>query len=177
LAGNDRPVYHGGTTASATVQEQEFKSIYREYGRPLYGYVLWLTGSRAASDDILQTVFLRVWRGAAVPEEPAQRKAWLYTVCRNACLDHFRAASRGLRFRRQYALETQAPDPDARGDSLLWEMVEKLPETDRTVVHLHVRMGWSYAEVAEVLKTTENNVRVRAFRAFRKLRGAFTEKP
>ncbi len=158
------------------MQEHEFNRIYREYSRQLYTYALWMTGKRSASDDVLQTVFLRVWQGARIPTEEPALKAWLYTVCRNTCLDHFRAASRSARFRVRYAKEHASFTVEAMGEGLIWQKLMNLGETDRTIVYMHIRLGWGYGDIAGLLKTTENNVRVRAFRALRKLRGAFTEK-
>lgn len=159
------------------MQESEFREVYSEYSRPLYSYVLWMSGCRAAADDVLQTAFLKVWQSDSMPPPGGQRKAWLYAVCRNACLDYLRSASRRVHLRARYALEHPSYIEEPLGENLIWSKLNDLPETDRTVVYLHVRMGWSYAEVAQMMKTTENNVRVRAFRAFRRLRHAFTERP
>ncbi|MBD3240544.1 MAG: sigma-70 family RNA polymerase sigma factor [Chitinivibrionales bacterium] len=159
------------------MREQEFNTVYAEYSGQLYNYTLWMTGNKAASEDILQTVFLRVWRCDSVPSADGARKAWLFAVCRNACYDYFRASGRSARFRLRYAKEHTSYADGGAEDGLVWRQLSKLKEKDRSIVYLHVKLGWPYADIAELLKTTENNVRVRAFRAFRRLRELFTEKP
>jgi RNA polymerase sigma-70 factor (ECF subfamily) len=157
------------------VLEQEFNRIYAAYSRPLYNYALWMTGNRLASDDVLQNLFVKVWQGGSLPPDEAACRAWLYTVCRNACLDHFRAQSRGARLRSAYAAERPSSTPADAGEKLIWRQLADLEEEERSVIYLHIRIGWTYADIAQLLKLTENNVRVKAFRALRKLRKAYAE--
>lgn len=158
------------------MQDKQFNAVYAEYSQPLYNYVLWMTGNKAASDDILQTVFIRVWKSTNAPREEKPLRSWLYTICRNACYDFFRARNRSARFRVRYSREHSSSVDDGIGNSLIWRHLTRLQDTDRTIIYLHIRLGWGYADVAKLLKTTENNVRVRAFRALKKLRKLYTER-
>ena len=51
---------------SVAVEASEFRRIYDTHSRRLYNFIRWLCGSRQQSDDILQTVFLKVWQAPAV---------------------------------------------------------------------------------------------------------------
>ncbi len=157
------------------MRETEFNHIYASYAQPLYNYAVWLTGNRQASDDILQTVFMRVWRSGSVPDNGRACKAWLYTICRNACMDFFRARRRSIRFRLSYERERPGCHESGAEERLIWRQLQRLGEIDRSIVYLHVKMGWSYADIASLHAMTENNVRVRAFRAFRRLRKLYAE--
>jgi RNA polymerase sigma-70 factor (ECF subfamily) len=159
------------------MEDRQFREVYDTYARPLYNYALWMTGNRQASDDILQRVFIKAWRLSPVPEHPAQLRAWLYTVCRNSCLDHFRRAARSVRFRARYAREHASYTPPHTGEKGVWDMLLALEESERAVLYLHIRLGWPYRDVARLLNMTENNVRVKAFRALRRLRKLYKEKP
>jgi RNA polymerase sigma factor (sigma-70 family) len=152
-----------------TVDEHEFQKIYDRNARKLYNFILWTTGNRAVCDDVLQNVFVKVWRSATVPAVEGEQTAWLYAVTRNACMDYFRGKKRFVEYND--AVGGTAERSDAEDDGkLAWQEVRQLPETERAVVYLHLKMGYSYAEIGRFLAMTENNVRVRAFRALRKLR-------
>jgi RNA polymerase sigma factor (sigma-70 family) len=157
------------------VQEHEFKQVYNKFGRKLYNFILWLTHNRASCDDILQTVFINVWKCQSVPTDEIELQRWLFTVSRNACLDHFRKTTRFSRFRTQYTSEYYEPqaDPDA---SFTWDELSELPENERSILYLHIKIGYTYKEIGDMLEMTENLVRVRAFRALKKLRENLTKK-
>mgnify|MGYP003351064651 CR=1 FL=1 len=55
------------------------------------------------------------------------------------------------------------------------DAMEKLPEAQRVVVHLHRFEGLTFGEIAKVLGANESAVRVRAFRAYEVLRNALRD--
>ncbi|MDD2806764.1 MAG: sigma-70 family RNA polymerase sigma factor, partial [Elusimicrobiales bacterium] len=62
----------------------------------VYGYLLRLTGRTDAADDLFQEVFLKLVKNPSAYGEREKLKAWLFTVARNAAMDHFRReGSRG----------------------------------------------------------------------------------
>ncbi len=149
--------------------ESEFKRIYNEYGQRLYGFVMWLTHHRAASDDILQNVFINIWKCQTIPSSEIELQRWLFTVARNAALDHFRKVNRYSRFRTFYQNEYYQPpaDPDSH---FTWNELSDLPEKERSILYLHLKIGYTYKEIGEMMEISENLVRVKAFRALKKLR-------
>lgn len=157
------------------MHESEFKTIYHESGKNLYNFILWITGNRGACDDILQEVFIKVWRCDGSPHDPEERKRWLLTITRNACLDFFRKSSRFSRFRTKYKEEWYEPaeDPDA---PFIWSELQSLAEVERSILYLHLKIGHSYKEIADMLELTENSVRVKAFRALKKLKETLVKK-
>jgi RNA polymerase sigma-70 factor (ECF subfamily) len=151
------------------VQEYEFKKIYATHGRKVYNFLLWLTHDKAAAEDVLQTVFVKVWQGTSIPENDAEAQRWLFTVARNASLDFFRKSARFSRFRTRFAQEhyDEEHDPDA---PFTWRELDTLPEIDKSILYLHIKTGYTYKEIGDMLGITENLVRVKAFRALKKVR-------
>jgi RNA polymerase sigma-70 factor (ECF subfamily) len=152
------------------MQEHDFKKIYKDFSRKLYNFALWLTHNRAACDDILQNVFVNVWKCESVPSEETELQSWLFTVTRNACLDYFRKTTRFSKFRTHYMSEyyEHPIDPDA---NFVWdEKVLDLPETEKSILYLHIKIGYTYKEIGDILEISENLVRVRAFRVLKKMR-------
>ena len=157
------------------MEKPEFNKLYDQYAIKLYNFILWTTGNRAVCDDILQNVFVKVWRCASVPPDPRERNAWLYTVARNACMDHFRGSKRFVSFDESIGGTVERTDQEDDG-KLAWSEVRHLPETERAIVFLHLRLGYSYQEIGAMFDMTENNVRVKIFRALRKLREILVRK-
>jgi RNA polymerase sigma-70 factor (ECF subfamily) len=157
------------------VEELEFKQLYDQYATKLYNFILWTTGNRTVCDDILQNVFIKVWRCLSVPHDCGERNAWLYAVTRNACMDHFRGSKRFVEFDETIGGTVERGDREDDG-KLAWNEVQQLPDTERAIVFLHLKLGYSYQEIGTMLDLTENNVRVKIFRALKKLREILTRK-
>ena len=157
------------------MQEQQFKKIYNEHSRRLYNFIMWITHNRAACDDILQNVFIKIWKVSEVPSEPDELQRWLLTVARNACLDFFRKTSRFSSFRTQYTQEyyKAETDPDSH---FIWKELSSLSEVERSILFLHIKSGYSYKEIGAILGKGESLIRVKAFRALKKLRETLVKK-
>jgi RNA polymerase sigma-70 factor (ECF subfamily) len=156
------------------MDERDFKKIYDAYAKQLYNFILWMSVDRSQSDDILQSVFVKVWRSGGVPGQENERRAWLFAVARNTCIDFFRE-----RARRAECGESGLPcsaEPDGIDPTGTWREVAKLPFAERAAIYFHIRMGYSYAEIGAMTGMTETNARVTAFRALRKLRNLLVRK-
>ena len=73
---------------------EAFKILYRHYARPVYGLALRRLHDRERAKDATQRAFAAIWRSAAtyVPEQGGGTR-WLFTVARNAIVDHAGRAS------------------------------------------------------------------------------------
>jgi RNA polymerase sigma-70 factor, ECF subfamily len=156
------------------MEESEFKKLYAAHAKRLYNFILWTTARKSVCDDLLQTVFLKIWQCDSVPQPENERIAWLYTVAHNTCIDYFRSNSRFASI-----TDTAAPaeNPAIIDDGHeAWREAARLPFNERAVVYLHIRMGYSYAEIGRRIGMSEGNARITAFRALRKLRESMERK-
>ena len=157
------------------MDDRTFNNMYDRNARKLYNFILWTTGNRSACDDILQTVFMKVWRSAAAPESQEEQTPWLYAIARNACIDHFRKTRKCTEYNDHIGVNAENGDESDDG-KMAWRQVSLLEETERAVIYLHLKLGYSYAEIGRLMNMTENNARVKAFRALRKLRDVLIRK-
>lgn len=151
------------------MKESAFNVIYKEYSARIYSFALWMTRNRAAADDIAQSVFVKVWHHDGGPADHDERRRWLFTVARNACMDHFRSSKRVELLHSRFSQEYEGP-ADEPGNTHVWEQLGDLSETDRAILYLHIKLGYSYAEIGAIISLAEGNVRIKAFRALRQLR-------
>jgi RNA polymerase sigma-70 factor (ECF subfamily) len=161
------------------VDRSKFKDLFEAYAKKVYNYTLWLVRDKEASDDIVQSVFIKLWNKTWQPKDDKEIVWWLYMVARNECMDFFRKQSRFARFQNVFDRESQASSTpeEVVERKFIWQKLGTLGEQDRTIIYLHIREGYSYKEIAENMSMTENAVRVKAFRALARLRKEFVEEP
>lgn len=126
-------------------------------------------------EDAAQETFLRVWEKLHGYRADAPLENWITRVCLNVCRDR-------LRRRRPDEDGEELPASgisDVRGVSETRleaeRLLERLPADDRFVLLMLHGEGWTVAEIADRLGWSKSNVKVRAFRARRRLRAAVEE--
>jgi RNA polymerase sigma-70 factor (ECF subfamily) len=150
---------------------------------------LWATASRFARsrpelEDLVQELLLKLWRGLPGYRSDAPFEHWVMRVAVRGCYDFLRQNRR----RR----ETERPvDPDARPEDAdpaderersrreAWETVRlllgRLDAKDRLVITLLDLEERGVRETAALTGWSETNVKVRAHRARKKMRGLLEE--
>ncbi|MEP6652033.1 MAG: sigma-70 family RNA polymerase sigma factor [Myxococcales bacterium] len=135
----------------------------------------------ALADDLMQTTFLRLHRARSsyIPELPL--KPWVFTIAASVRRDELRRRYRLPPHVSEVELEqaesrfvgdvTTGRETDgARDIDAARAAIERLPESQRAVIHLHCQEELTFEQIAEVLGTTPGAVRVRASRAYERLR-------
>ncbi len=123
-------------------------------------------------EEVAQETFLTAWRKLATYRARAPFEHWLTRVCLNTCYARLRR-QRPERPVLEGDLAKPAADPALRVE--IERLLDTLPATDRFLLLLLHGEGWSVAEIAERLGWSRSNVKVRAFRARRKLRRLLEE--
>lgn len=145
-----------------------FEQIYTELSAPLFTVILRLTGDREASEDLMQEVFLKLYRAPPGPEVRKPR-AYLFQSARNLALDALR------RRPREETLDVlpdlphpDPPDPSQRLD--LERAFAALAPQERELASLHLNGGLTFREIARITGTPLGTVLWRYRRAIEKLR-------
>lgn len=129
---------------------------------------------RADADDLVQQTFLQLHRARLDFRPGAPLRPWLYTIALNL----ERQLLRRRRRKPESALADDASEPAAPGHDpdagfvaqQVRAVVMALPDAQREVIMLHLFEGMSFREVGEVLGATQTAVKVRAHRAYGRLR-------
>jgi RNA polymerase sigma-70 factor, ECF subfamily len=144
------------------------------YSADLYRFAYWLCRDRHTAEDLVQEACLRAWKSWLELRDLGQVKAWLMTIVRN---EHARSYSRK---RNETNLddvdETQLPSiPSFEAGLETAQAVRLLPETYREPLLLQVLGGFSCAEIAGMLGTSEGAIMTRLTRARQALRQQYTD--
>jgi RNA polymerase sigma-70 factor (ECF subfamily) len=66
------------------------EDIWNEFSSSLHQFIVSRVDDRAAADDILQEVFIKITRSVSQLRDATRLRPWLYRITRNAIIDHFR---------------------------------------------------------------------------------------
>jgi len=143
--------------ATASEDRGAFRQLYRLTSAKLFGICLRICGERQAAEDVLQEVYLIIWRRAP-GYEPGRASpiSWLATIARNRAIDWRRA--RGLRPASDMSEADAIPsaDPSAVDRMLaieahgqLHDCLDTLDDPHRDAIRTAFFDGLTYAELAE----------------------------
>jgi RNA polymerase sigma-70 factor (ECF subfamily) len=158
-----------------------FEQIFRTYYRPLCAFAYGFVKSRDTADDVVQTVFTRIWMRREQWEVRNSLSTYLYAATRNQALNT--AQHLGTVYRIESAVHAEGDVPAGMGRpspsiveeleaEAIWQVIAKLPERSRLVLTLRWEHDMGYAEIAEVMGITPKSVEIaksRALKALRKL--------
>lgn len=138
--------------------------------------------SSAEREDLLQDIALALWQALPRFRGESSERTFLFRIAHNHCINHI---TRRRPMASLQELELDPPDGNTsieaslhqqQDSARLTEAVRQLPLIQRQVVVLALE-DMEYAEIAQVLGITENNVGVRLNRARAALRKLMGERP
>jgi RNA polymerase sigma-70 factor (ECF subfamily) len=143
----------------------DVRQLYDRHSSALLGYASAITGERAAAEDVVHQVFLKMMKGNLLPSEPA---AYLFRAVRNAALNARRNGMRHVQLDREQAWFEASGDKET-GMALQAALLQ-IPAEQREVVVLRVWCEMTLAEIGEILEASPNTVASRYRYGLSKLR-------
>jgi len=150
-----------------------FDEVAAEQLDAVYRYLVYLTGDRAAAEDLAAETFekaFRMWRRFD-PRRGAPR-TWLCRIARTVAIDWFRAEARRKRREETYSRDLGEAVDAAFGDGLsapLESALRELSPAEREVVALRVLLELDGPSAARVLGISQTACSTRLSRALRRL--------
>lgn len=136
------------------------EQLYTRYKPLLYGLAYHILRDSYLAEDVIQEVFLTIWRKArSYQKEQGSVKNWLQTIVRNRALDKVRSAMyREYQFEHLEGiqnLDLASQEPEmwqyvwrSEQAHVIREALEELPPEQRQVIELNYFSGYSHAEIA-----------------------------
>ncbi len=151
-----------------------FDILFKRYYRQLCLYAAhYLNGDIAASEDIVQDCFVKLWQQEA-KRDITDKRAFLYSTVRNACIDTLRRQHPEMTSIDPSDLEEVISDEEAvdrsEQEAKVWEIIDALPDRCREVFLMAKRDGMTYNEIAEALNISVKTVEHQISKAMKKLR-------
>jgi RNA polymerase sigma factor (sigma-70 family) len=159
----------------------DLQALMRRYEIPLLQFATRITGDRERARDVVQETFVKFQRNGATKE--TQTATWLFTVCRNGALNVCRKEKRML-FLDEEVMEAREAESQAmpfagieqqEAAGFLMKILATLPARQQEVLQLKFQSDLSYQQIADITKTTANNVGVLIHTALRTLRERYAK--
>jgi RNA polymerase sigma-70 factor (ECF subfamily) len=157
----------------------EFSDLYNEYFPKVFAYVYGRVQDKEVSLDIVSDVFEKAFIKKKSLRSPESFGSWLFTIARNEVSSHWRKEKPAARAAQEAAFENELHhQPRGPEETILHRerldalslLVRALPRREQEIIALKFDAELTNREIAQVLGTSEVNVRVTIFRALRKLR-------
>ena len=174
--------------------EEAYEELIERYEQPIYGLVYRLLGNQTDACDVVQEVFLKVFRSVSSFREQSSLRTWIYRIAVNEAYNHRRWFARHCRHEvsidkevaEHDSLNDLAQDPgrspyelavDGETRVLIERALAQINPVFRTAVVLRDVQNLSYEEIAEILQVSLGTVKSRILRGREALRRELTHRP
>ena len=142
---------------------EAFDRLFQLLQEPLYRYIFSLTGARPLAEDILQEVFILIYRKIRWLREPGLLRPWAYRIATRETFKHLKRERRWSDKTEDESvlLDLPAPSRDELAPELIAEMIARVSPASRAVIALHYLHEMSLAEIAEVMGVAVGTVKSR----------------
>ncbi len=173
---------------AALAQDQDaFAELVYLFQDPVYNLCYRMLGDAAEAEDATQEAFLRAFLNLRRYDTNRSFKTWLMSIASNHCIDRWRKRRMQLvslddePTAAALALSSSDPLPEqaalnAEQSELLQGLLMKLEESYRLPLVLRYWYDYSYAEIAQLMNTTESAIKSRLFRARRTLANLISDR-
>ncbi|RMD72374.1 MAG: sigma-70 family RNA polymerase sigma factor [Bacteroidetes bacterium] len=156
--------------------EQGLRLLMRKYQERLYWLIRQMVGNHEDANDVLQEVFIKVYRHADSFEGRSGLYTWLYRIATNEALGFLRKQQR----RRSYSMDDEDNGLAHRLEADSWfdadgarqalaEAIERLPDKQRQVFELRYFDEMSYKDMSELLGTSVGALKASFHHAVKKV--------
>lgn len=160
----------------ASTKEQAFTGIIKKYQEKLYWHIRRMVVDHEDANDVLQNMFIKVWKGLENFREDSQLYTWLYRIATNECLTFIaqqkKRSSISLSDDDNGMTNKLKSDSHFDANKLEWKLqlgIQKLPEKQRIVFNLRYYDEMPYEEMSKVLDTSEGALKASYHHAAKKI--------
>ena len=157
-------------------REAAFTAILKKYQERLYWHIRRMVVDHEDTNDILQNVFIKSWKGLDNFREDSQLYTWLYRIATNECLTFIenQKKKKSISYDEHEEILSNKIKADENFDSrkLEWKLqlaIQKLPEKQRLVFTLRYYDEMPYEEMSRILGTSEGALKASYHHAAKKI--------
>jgi RNA polymerase sigma factor (sigma-70 family) len=144
--------------------EKEYNNCVNLYADNVFRFIVKNLKHEENSKDIVQTAFEKLWKNRETVEAD-KCKSFLFTVAYNQMIDHIRKNKR-IQLKDEFNEETKIGfQQNNQTHKILMQAVNRLNETQRSLVMLKDYEGYSYEEIGKITSLNESQVKVYLHRA------------
>jgi len=149
-----------------------FHDLYEKLNNTLFKYIVSRTRDRDEAKDLLQDVFIDLWKGLEKfsYSSESQFYGFVFTIIKRKLSKHYKNNEQTLELDENTPGQNYEMDAEKKDDiRVMTEAVSKLKEKNRVVIELHYWSGLTFNEIGTILNCKETTVKVRHHRALKTL--------
>jgi RNA polymerase sigma-70 factor (ECF subfamily) len=165
----------------------DFDSLFRKYHHRLLLYTMKFVESESDALDIVQNIFVAVWKNGKYNDKEELVHSYLFTAVKNSCLNYLKHQKVIKKFEHEVAYQIKEMEAIhyQSGESSLIEKedmerinnaINSLPAIYKEVIVLSRLDGLKNSEIAEKLNISLRTVETRIFRAISTLKEKLSQK-
>jgi RNA polymerase sigma-70 factor, ECF subfamily len=169
----DRTRYEWMALRCQSGEPGAFEDLIAVMERPLLYYAASLTGNTDSGLDVLQEVWIKVFRGIRKLKDPGSLRSWLYSITHGIAVDRIRrnyARERAEGVQIEGFQESEEPSFADEDAAAIHQALSEIGVKHREVLVLHFLEDLSVAEIAEVVRCSEGTVKSRMHYAKRAMK-------
>ena len=144
--------------------EREYNECVSSYADNVYRFILKNLRHEEDARDVVQTAFEKMWKNRN-EVDGKRSKSYLFTVAYHQMIDHIRKVKR-IQLKEEFEENGQVEHQHSNDlKKVLDKALNRLNDTQRSLVMLKDYEGYSYAEIGEIMDLNESQVKVYLHRA------------
>jgi len=158
-----------------------FKFLYEKYSGALYANILQIMPDKSMAGDLLQDIFLTIWRKFDGYDNTKGRLfTWMLTITRNTCIDKIRSRQYKSQLKNVYISEENEDELYASGATVIMpdtmnyiglkKAVQKLKPQHRNLIDMAYYRGYTQSEIAGIEGVPMGTIKTRIRKALLELR-------
>jgi len=148
-----------------------FRALVDKYKEPLYWHIRRMVLIHQDADDVLQNVFIKVYKSIGKFREEAKLYTWLYRIASNESISYINKRKKTQEFDGQMMGELKQ-DPYFNADEIqlaLNEAIENLPSKQKQVFVMRYYDELAYKDMAEILDNSVGSLKASYHHAVKKI--------
>lgn len=142
-------------------QHEVFALILKKYQQKIYWHIRRMVVNHDDADDIVQDVFIKVWRNLESFRQDSQLYTWIYRIATNECITFLNKKKDKLNVSYEEMTEklgeTLKDDPFFTGEEIqqkLQKAILTLPEKQRLVFNMKYYDDLKFQEISDIVGTS-----------------------
>ncbi len=163
-------------------KERAFELIIKKYEQKIYWLIRRYVNNHNDADDLMQEVFIKIWKGLANFREDSQLYTWMFRIASNECVNFHRKNKQKV----QVAIEdvneqefiNKVGDNPMDGTKIQQKLqlaLDTLPEKQKMVFHLKYYQEMKYEDMSQLLGTSVGALKASFHIAVKKIEIYLTE--
>ena len=167
--------------AEESTREEAFRLLLKKYQQKIYWHVRRMVIDHDDADDVVQDIFVKVWKNLGNFREDSQLYTWLYRIATNECITFLNKKKQKQNVSLDddttaYLAETLADGNYFNGDRAqmkLQQALLTLPEKQKLVFNMKYFEDMKYEQISEVLGTSVGALKASYHLAVKKIEAFF----